>query len=204
MQTCTKISFIKSCCFYEALNKTHQFPTQRVSHVLSHNSAQNHTRFHTSCRCCVHRRCIHRRERENAQRFGALSQDLFNWNDFAKFSCLCLKWEKYPVGNKTLKFYHYWRIYMLWILNSGFSTCCSCSEAIQIFFFVPHGHQKALASSSLASSAASCAHRDSVLQEEFSEVCSQLLCLLLLSPGRSPMACLSLSPQRCMDAGCQP
>lgn len=49
--------------------------------------------------------------------------------------CLCLKWEKSPGGNKTLKFYHYWRIYMLWILNSGFSTCYSCSEAIQIIFF---------------------------------------------------------------------
>lgn len=119
---------------------------------------------HSSCGCCVHWRCLHRSERENqkaAQRFGALSQDLFNWNDFAKFFCLCLKWEKSPEGNKTLKFYHYWRIYMLWILNSGFSTCCSCSEAIQRFF-VPHGHREALASSSLTSTAA--------------ELCSSWLC----------------------------
>lgn len=48
-----------------------------------------------------------------------------------KFFRLSLKQEKSPRGKKTFKFCHHCRVYMLGMLNFGFSTCFHCSEVVR-------------------------------------------------------------------------
>lgn len=60
----------------------------------------------------------------------------FNWKVFSKLVCLCLKWKKSPERNKSFKFYHYWRIYVLRILSSRFGCLLYLQGShTQIFCF---------------------------------------------------------------------
>lgn len=126
----------------------------------SHTSHFSLVLAHSSCGFSIHWHCFHRTKSENqkhALRFEALSHCLFNWSDFAKIFCLSLKWEKSHRGKKTFKFCYYCRIYMLWILNFGFSTCFHCSEVVQRFF-VPHSHWEAAVSLPLRVPLQNCPH----------------------------------------------